>query len=114
MADEPANERLARFSEKMRTLEQSDVRMTEALKEQSNAIYEMHKIISVSNGTQSLVDQMREIRRLVTDFISEYKAKETLRIEEAKKWDGRTWAIVSSVIQWGIIGYLSYIFVNKP
>jgi hypothetical protein len=114
MTEETNNERMARLSEKMRTLEQSDVRMTEALKEQGMAIKEMHKIISVSNGTPSLVSQMHDIRRLVTDFISDYKAKEALQIENEKKWDGRTWSIIQSVVQWGIIAYLTYIFVSTP
>ena len=111
---EDVNERLARFSEKMKTLESNDLRMADSIKQLEEGIKSIHKIVSISNGTPSLVEQMREIRKIVTDFILDYNTKEVDRTEQAKKWDGRTWGIIQSVIQWGLIAYLSVKFIGTP
>jgi prophage DNA circulation protein len=100
MANETANERMARLSEKMKTLEKSDIEMSEAIKS-------MNKIISISNGTQSLVDQMRDMRKMVEGFIDEYKAEQQAIKQNAAKWENRFAGIAMSIIQWAIIAYLT-------
>jgi uncharacterized protein related to proFAR isomerase len=67
-------ERLARISEQVRVLQQSDIEMAEAIKS-------LNKIVVVGNGVPSLSETVRALSKTMTEFI----AAELMRQTEKRK-----------------------------
>ena len=75
-------ERLARISEQVKVLQQSDIDMAEAIKT-------LNKIVVVGNGIPSLSETVRALSKTLTEFIAAESARQNDRRkedEENRKW----------------------------
>jgi hypothetical protein len=101
-------ERLARLSERMATLQASDVEMAKALET-------LNKIVITGNGVPSLTEQVRGISKQITEFIMTQNLltqKQIAEKEDDKKWWRRlilgasVTTIIATSIPLFINGYL--------